>query len=219
MDTVYAILHNNLPFLLVGAQMTVVISLLGALIGIVLGLLIALARLSPHRLVSTPAGFYVDIFRSVPFIVQLVWAFYAIPIFTGFFLTSLQSGVIALGFYSAGFFAEIFRAGILAVPAGEGEAALAQGMTWAQSQRRVVLPIAIRKILPPTVNTLVVVIKDSSVVSVLGVGELMFRGGSLAAFIFRPLEVLTVVAIIYVLLTFPVTLAGEFLQRRVVEVR
>ncbi len=216
MGTVYTILQEYLPFLLVGARLTVVISLLAALIGIVLGLLLALARLSPLRLVSAPAGLAVDFFRSVPFFVQLIWAFYAIPILTGFALSALQSGVIALGLYSAGFFAEVFRAGILAVPAGERDASLAQGMTWAQSQRRVVLPIAIRKVLPPTVNTLVIVIKDSSIVSVLGVAELMYQGGSLAAFTIRPLEVLTVVAIMYVLLTYPVTLAGEFLQRRVV---
>ncbi|MBX3031863.1 MAG: amino acid ABC transporter permease [Chloroflexi bacterium] len=202
-------------FLMQGAQMTLVLSAVGVVLGITIGLVIALGRISHRPVLSGVSGLYIDVVRSVPFVVVLIWLFYALPVVTGLKLTAIQSGAVALGIYASAYFGEVIRAGLLAVPTGESEAAVAQGMTRLQALRRVVLPIAVRKTLPPMTSTIVIVIKDSAIVSVLGVAELTFQAGSLSSFTFRPLEVLTVVGVMYVVMIYPVTLLGAYLHRRV----
>lgn len=218
MTTLTDLVTEYSGFLVQGVQMTLLLSVIGIIVGITAGLVVALGRISHRRVLSGVAGLYIDILRSVPFVVLLIWWFYALPIVTGLRTTAFQSGAVALGLYASAFFAEVIRSGLLAVPTGESEAAIAQGMTRLQALRRVVFPIAVRKILPPLTNVIVIVIKDSSVVSALGVAELTYQGGSLTSFTFRPLEVLTIVALLYVLIIYPVTLLGEYLHRRVARV-
>jgi len=208
---------DNLPYLAAGVQLTIAVSLLGAAVAVVVGLLAALARLSPVRPLAWLGGLYVNFFRSTPLFIQLVWFFYALPILTGVSLDAFTTGALGLGLYEAAFFAEVFRTGILAVPTGQREAALAQGMTPAQAMRRVVLPQAIRKTIPPAASSFVTLFKDSSLTSIIAVPELLYKSSSLVATTFSPISILTAAALIYLLLTYPQTLLAGWLHRRVAE--
>jgi His/Glu/Gln/Arg/opine family amino acid ABC transporter permease subunit len=132
-----------LPFLLEGVKMTVLITLISMGIGIVIGLVVALIRLSKLRGVYHVATLYVDFFRSTPVLVQLIWIYYCLPIITGRSFSAFASGAIALSLYAGSFLAEIFRAGILSISKGQTEAALALGMTPSQTLRRIIVPQAV----------------------------------------------------------------------------
>ena len=213
----FSAVTDNLPYLGAGVQLTIEVSLLGAVIAVSVGLVMALARLSPIRAVAWLGGLYVNFFRSTPLFIQLVWFFYALPILTGVSFDAFTTGVIGLGLYEASFFAEVFRAGILAVPTGQREAALAQGMTAAQAMRRVIIPQAIRKTIPPAASSFVTLFKDSSLLSILAVPELLYKSSSLVSTTFSPIAVLTAAALIYLALTYPQTLVAAWLQRRALE--
>ena len=212
---------ENLPFLIAGLGGTLTLAFGAMVVGVALGLLVGLARLSPARPVRLLAGLYVDFVRSVPLLVLLVFYVYAVPILfenaTGrrVIVDPIFAGITGLGIYEAAYFAEVFRAGILAVPSGQREAALSTGMTPAQAMRRVVLPQAIRKMIPPTASLFASLTKDTSIAFAIAVEELMAKAGFLVNYTFRPMEVLAVVAVIYFCLLYPMTLAATYLQRRV----
>ena len=205
---------KNLPFLLEGIKITLLLSLLSFNLAVAIGITVAIARLSSVRWLASLAGLYVNFFRSTPLFIQLVWFFFVLPIVTGVSFDAFTTGVIALGLYSGSFFAEVFRAGILAVPLGQREAALSQGMTSWQVTRRIVLPQAVWKTLPAAVNTTVTLVKDSSLVSIIAVTDLLYKGNNLATFTSRPLEVLTTVAVLYFVIVYPISLLGNRLHRQ-----
>jgi polar amino acid transport system permease protein len=205
---------DNLPYLLAGVQLTIEVSVLAVVIAVTIGLLVALARLSPLRPLHWLGGLYVNFFRSTPLLIQLVWFFYALPILTGVSFDAFTTGVIGLGLYEAAFFAEVFRAGILAVPNGQREAALAQGMRPWPTMRRIVLPQALRKTIPPATSAFVTLFKDSSLTSILAVPELLYKSSSLVSVTLSPISILTAAALIYLVLTYPQTLVAQWLQRR-----
>ena len=205
---------RNLPFLLSGMEITILVSLLAMVVGSVVGLFVALARLSKFRPLRMAAAFYVDFLRSTPLLVQLVWVFFALPILLGHSLTPIVAGVATLGAYSGAYLAEIFRAGILSVASGQRHAALALGMTGAQVLRRIVLPQAVTRMLPPIASTFITLVKDSSLVSIISVAELMWAAQSLASVSLRPVEVLTGTGLLYVALTYPLSLVAELARRR-----
>jgi polar amino acid transport system permease protein len=209
---------DNLPYLGAGVQLTIGVSLLAAVIAVGVGLVAALARLSPVRPLAWAGGLYVNFFRSTPLFIQLIWFFYALPILTDVSLDAFTTGVIGLGLYEASFFAEVFRAGVLAVPSGQREAALAQGMTPGQAMRRIILPQAFRKTIPPSASAFVTLFKDSSLTSIIAVPELLYKSTSLVSTTFSPISVLTAAALIYLLLTYPQTLVAGWLHRRALEI-
>jgi polar amino acid transport system permease protein len=208
---------DNLPYLAAGVQLTIVVSVLAALIAVVVGLMIALARLAPIRPLAWFGGLYVNFFRSTPLLIQLVWFFYALPILTNISFDAFTTGVIGLGLYEAAFFAEVFRAGILSVPGGQRDAALAQGMTPAQAMRRVILPQAVRRTIPPATSSFITLFKDSSLTSIIAVPELLYKSSSLVSTTFSPISVLTAAALLYLALTYPQTLLASRLQRQALE--
>lgn len=204
-----------LPYLLAGVGITVAVSALAFGLAVVLGLAVCAGRLSAHRPLSWITGLYVDVFRSTPVFIQLIWFYYVLPILIpGVSLDGFATATIGLGASYAALFAEVFRTGIFAVPVGQRESALSLGMTPAQVMRRVVLPQAIRNVLPPSTSGAVSLVKDSSIASTLAVNELVFQAGTLNALIQRPVEILAVVAAFYFALTFPLTLLGNALHRR-----
>jgi polar amino acid transport system permease protein len=203
-----------LPFLLRGMEVTILVSLLSMVVGVIIGLAVALARLSPFAPLRWLAAFYVDFLRSTPLLIQLVWVFFALPILLGYSLPPIVAGVATLGAYSAAYLAELFRAGILSVASGQRDAALALGMTRTQVLGRIVLPQALTRMLPPIASTLITLVKDSSLVSVISVSELMWAAQSLAAVSLRPVEVLTGTGLLYVALTYPLSLLAELTRRR-----
>jgi polar amino acid transport system permease protein len=203
-----------LPFLLQGMEVTILVSLLSMAVGAIIGLAVALARLSPFAPLRWFAAFYVDFLRSTPLLIQLVWVFFALPILLGYSLPPIVAGVATLGAYSGAYLAELFRAGILSIAIGQRHAALALGMTRTQVLRRIVLPQALTRMLPPIASTLITLVKDSSLVSVISVAELMWAAQSLAAISLRPVEVLTGTGLLYVALTYPLSLVAEVTRRR-----
>jgi polar amino acid transport system permease protein len=203
-----------LPFLLEGAVLTLLLSLIALLVGMIIGLVVALVRMSPYRILRVLAGLYVDILRSTPLLAQLMWIFFALPLVTGVTLSPFVAGVTGLALYAGSYLSEVYRSGILAIPHGQWHASLALGMTKQQVLRRIILPQAIVRVLPPMASLWISMLKESSLVSAIALEELMFRGQSLANLTLRPVEALTITALIYFAITYPFALAANALHRR-----
>jgi len=215
-----------LPYLLAGVPTSIVVSLAGIALATVLALVGALGRLSKHAIFQGPANFYVSFVRGTPLIVQIFFVYFALPrlafspgmpdfLRKYFFLTPLVAGILALGVNYGAYMAEIFRAGIQSVGHGQIEAAHALGMGGALTTRRIVLPQAIRVIIPPTGNEFIAMIKDSALVSFMGVSELFFRATNLGRSRAKPVEAFAVAALIYWILTTIFSFFQARLERKV----
>ena len=200
-------------FLVRGVWMTAVLAALGLMLGLPIGLALALARVQPARIFSVPAGVYVEVVRGTPLLVQILFIYFVLPAF-GVNLPAFTSGAIALTLNSAAYLAEIFRAGIESIETGQMEAARSLGMTYAQAMRRVILPQTFRRVLPPLTNEGIALLKDSSLVSVIGLTELARTGQELASRYAAPLTIWPMVALLYLLLTVPLTRVAQELERR-----
>ena len=206
--------QTNIRFLLGGLGTTVSLALAAMTISILLGLAVALPGLSRHRLARGFNRAYVELVRAVPLLVMLLWVYYGLPVVMGISLDAFTAGVIALALSDSAFEAEIFRAGIQSVPKGQTEAADALGLSAADRMRYVVLPQAIRRILPPLGNQLVYMLKMSSLVSVIGLAELTRRANELVVNAYRPLEIYTFLVLEYLALILVVSAAVRWLERR-----
>jgi polar amino acid transport system permease protein len=205
---------KDLPFLLRGAQATIFVSFFALIIGMVIGLIIALLRISRLRALSFAASFFVDVLRSTPLLVQLMWIFFALPILTGVALSPIAAGVIGLGLYAGAYLSEVYRSGILSIPQGQWHASMALGMTTNQLLWRVILPQALVRVLPPMASLWISMLKESALVSAVSVEELLYRGASLAAFTLRPVESFTATAALYFAITYPFAIMANILHRR-----
>lgn len=214
MEWKFEAVTDHLPFLLAGVKVTVAVSLLAMVLGLVLGLIVALTRMAPNRALQFLAGLYIDVFRTTPLLVQLVWVFFALPILTGIALSPFVASVVALSLHVSAYLAEIYRAGILSIASGQRHAGFALGMTPAQVLRRVILPQATTRMLPPIGSQFITLFKDSALVSLITLQDLMWQAQSLAAFTMRTIEVLTAVAILYMLLTIPQALYVNYLHKK-----
>ncbi len=210
----FEVVIKNLPFLLQGIVMSVTVALASMVVGLAAGMIAALARLSKNPWLSASAYCYVEFFRTTPMLVQLVWVYYCLPIIFSLSFGPFASSVIALGLNAGAFFSEIFRAGITSIAKGQTEAALALGMTPRQAFRRIILPQAITRMLPPIGSNWISLIKDSSLVSTIALADLMYRGRVLSSITYRPLEILTVTAILYFLLTYPQSIWVNWLHHK-----
>ncbi|MFP3892035.1 ectoine/hydroxyectoine ABC transporter permease subunit EhuD [uncultured Ralstonia sp.] len=205
--------QDFLPILLKGAVITVEVTVLSFLLSSVIGLGLALMRLSPIQAVSTAGATIVNIIRGLPIIVQLFYIYFVLPD-VGIQLTAFQAGVIGLGIAYSAYQAENFRAGIEAVDPGQREAAQAMGMRGALIMRRVILPQAFRIALPPYGNTLVMMLKDSSLVSTITVAEMTRAGQLIASSTFQNMAVYTLVALLYLVMSLPLVFGLRRLERR-----
>jgi len=201
------------PFFLTGVWLTARLAGLSLLLGLPLGLLLALARVQSSRVLSAPAAVYVEVMRGTPLLVQILFIYFVLPSF-GIFIPPFWSGIIALTLNSAAYIAEIFRAGILSIDVGQMEAARSLGMTYTQAMKRIILPQTFRRVVPPLTNEGIALLKDSSLVYVIGLSELTRTGQELASRYAAPLTIWPVVALFYLLLTFPLTRVAEYLERR-----
>jgi lysine-arginine-ornithine-binding protein len=208
-----SIVQRTWRFFLTGVWLTARLALLSLLFGLPIGLLLALARVQSSRILSVPAAVYVEVMRGTPLLVQILFIYFVLPSFN-IFIPAFWSGVLALTLNSAAYIAEIFRAGILSIDAGQMEAARALGMTHAQAMRRIILPQTFRRVVPPLTNEAIALLKDSSLVYVIGLSELTRTGQELASRYAAPLTIWPMVAIFYLLLTFPLTRIAEYLERR-----
>jgi polar amino acid transport system permease protein len=209
----WSALLDNLPILLSAIGTTVLAAVLSMIGSLILGLPIALLRLSRPRF-GWIAYLYIELFRNLPLLVLVFWIFTVLPLVTGLALDPFTCGVLALTLNLAAFVAEIYRAGITSIGPGQRHAALALGMTRPQSYRRIILPQAIARVVPALGNLWVSLFKDTSILSVIGVGELMYEGRMVATDTYRPLEVFTGVAVIYYIIAYPQALGVNWMFER-----
>ena len=202
-DWHFEVVRESLPFLLGGLKLTVALSVLSMAASLVFGLLVSLARLSRRRVLRGIASGYTDFFRGTPLLVQLLWIYYSLPILTGLVLSPFLTAFVALTLNLSAFVGEIYRAGITSIGRGQREAALALGMSNRQAMRRIILPQSVRRVIPPLGSVWVSLFKDTAIVSVIAVSELMYKGQLLSIQTYRPVEVYTSVALIYFVVTLP----------------
>lgn len=183
-------------------------------LGLLVGLFAALARMSPFAPVRWPVQGVIEVFRCTPVLVQLVWFYYALPILAGIELSATAAAVMALSLYGGSFYSEIIRGGIASIERGQSEAAMALGMRPVQVMRRIVLPQALKRMVPPLMNQSIIQLKNTSLVSVLAVPDLLYQGQAVAHDTYRPLEIYTLTAIIYFVVLLPLTLLVVRLEGR-----
>lgn len=200
--------------LLEGAAMTVLLAVCTMLVAVPGGIVLALMRLSGIRALAAISAGFVEFFRNLPLILVVYWAFYVMPVATGLELSPFATGLTALALNVSAYNAETFRAGIASIRKGQTEAALSLGMGPWQAMREVVLPQAVRRVLPVLASTWVSLFKDTSLVSVIGVGELAHVSLQIRSQTFRILEVLTAMAALYWLMGYPQAKLLDWLNRR-----
>jgi polar amino acid transport system permease protein len=180
--------------------------------GIVIGAVCGLALLSPRRWLTLPLEAYVELFRCTPLLVQIVWFYYALPILLNFSLPAWLAAGLGLTLYMGAFCTEIFRAGVISIGRGQWQAGRALGMTQIQLMRRIVLPQAVRRMVPPLVNQSITQLKNTALLYVVAVPDLMYTGSIVTAETYRPLEVYTSVAAMYFIMLYPMTLLAKRLE-------
>ena len=206
--------QSNLRFLLGGLQYTVLLSITAIAISIVVGLAIALPGLAPGKFLRGLNRTYVELVRAVPILVLILWVYYGMPQVTNLSINVFWAGVIALALSDSAFEAEIFRAGIQSIDKGQYEASHSISLSYRDTMVYVILPQAIRRILPALGNQLVYMLKMSSLVSVIGMQELTRKANELVVTEYRPLEIYTVLVLEYLVLILLVSAAVRWLERR-----
>jgi polar amino acid transport system permease protein len=204
----------HLPFLMEGVIVTAQVSVVAMVVAGLLGSTVAALRVYGGPLVGVPLGFAVDSLRAIPQVALLVWIFYALPVLMNQAVSPFVAGVISLGVQYAAFMSEVVRAGLGSLSPGQEAAALAIGMTRTQAMRRVLIPQAVIRMLPPAGSLLVALLKDSSLLFGIGVLELMNRAATLNGLYLRPFETFTIAGLIYLLMTYPITVAVNWAHGR-----
>jgi His/Glu/Gln/Arg/opine family amino acid ABC transporter permease subunit len=210
----WSVVWQHRDALIAGTATTFLLTIATMAIAVPCGIVVAVLRLYAWRPVRALATGYVELFRNLPLILLVYWAFYVLPILTGVGLSPLATGLAALSLNVTAYNAETFRAGINSIRRGQVEAAMALGMTRAQALRRVIVPQALRRILPVLASTWVSLFKDTSLVSVIAVTELAYVSMQVRAQTFRVLEMLTAMAVLYWLLGYPQAKLVDWMQRR-----
>ncbi len=204
---------RDIDLLLLGLVNTLKVTVLALCFGVALGLVLALLRLSRRRLVSFGAGFVVEFFRTTPPLVQLFWFFFALPILIDVSMTPFIASVVTFSIQSSAFFAEVFRAGIRSIARGQWDAARALGMSRGQLMRRIVLPQAVKRMIPAFLERAIELLKTTALVSTVSYADLLYQANELAQKTFRPLEVFSVAALLYFLMIYPVSLVVRQVER------
>ncbi|MGY3685532.1 amino acid ABC transporter permease [Vibrio coralliilyticus] len=207
--------QTNLKFLSAGFYDTITISLLSMALAMLIGLLVALPSLSNARWLNGLNRVYVEVIRSIPVLVLLLWVYYGLPTLLDISLDHFWAGVIALTVAESAFMAEVFRGGIQSVAKGQHEAAESLGLNYWQKMRLVILPQAFRQILPPLGNQFVYILKMSSLVSVIGLSDLTRRANELVVNEYLPLEIYTFLVLEYLILILLVSQAVRWLEQRI----
>ncbi|MGE7607548.1 amino acid ABC transporter permease [Peribacillus frigoritolerans] len=204
-----------LPILLKGLQVTLYIFVIAIILGFLIGLLVALLRLAPIRILNWIAKVYVDAIRGTPFIVQLFFIYFGVNSLNLISLDSTTAGIITVAINAGAYFAEIIRAGIQSIDKGQTEAARSIGFTGAQTMRYVVLPQAFRRMLPTITNQSIISLKDTSLLSVIGIADLTQQGQIQASATFEAFKIWLAVGVIYFIIIYLLTLIANFIERRV----
>jgi polar amino acid transport system permease protein len=205
---------TNLSFLISGITTTIYISTISILIAMVVGLLVAIPAITKNKYLSYINVFYVEVVRSVPLLVLILWVYYGLPILTGFSFSPFVSGIIALSISESAFMAEIFRGGINAIKKTQWEAATSLGLNFSKKLKFVILPQAFKVILPALGNQFVYVLKMSSLVSIIGISDLTRKANELVVSTYRPLEIYTFLILEYLILILIVSYFVRKLEKK-----
>jgi len=205
---------TNLKFLISGITTTIYISTISIVIAMVVGLLIAIPAITKNKYLSYINVFYVEVVRSVPLLVLILWVYYGLPILTGFSFSPFVSGIIALSISESAFMAEIFRGGINAIKKTQWEAATSLGLNFSKKLKLVILPQAFKVILPALGNQFVYVLKMSSLVSIIGISDLTRKANELVVSTYRPLEIYTFLILEYLILILIVSYFVRKLEKK-----
>jgi len=205
---------TNLKFLISGFTTTIYISLVSIFISIILGLVIAIPSLAKNKFLTYLNIGYVEIVRAIPLLVLILWIYYGLPIMTGISFSPFVSGIIALSISESAFQAEIFRAGINSIKKSQWEAGNSLGFSFFKKLRLIILPQAIKNILPAIGNQFVYVLKMSSLVSIIGIGDLTRKANELVVTTYRPLEIYTFLIFEYLILILIVSYFVRKLEKR-----
>lgn len=200
------------PNFLQGVLVTLQLAACLIVMAIVGGIIIGSARHSKKRTYNWPATVFIEIFRNTPVLVQIVWFYFAFPVLIDIQMPGFLAAVLGIGLNATAYSAEIFRAGIQSIERGQWEAARAIGMRYDMVMRRIVLPQAVRRMIPAFANRIIEIFKATSLASAITVGELVFRGEELANTIYKPLEIYTMIAVIFFILIYPLALVTYWLE-------
>lgn len=210
----FAPVWANADLLLAGLAATMKVTGTALLFGVPLGLLLAVMRLSDRRALRWPAGLVIEVFRTTPPLVQLFWFFFALPILIDVEMTPFAAAAITFSIQSSAFFAEVFRGGIVSVERGQWEAARAIGMDRRQALQRVVLPQAVKRMLPAFLERAIELMKTTTLVATVSYADLLFQANEVAQKTFRPLEVFSVAALMYFVVIFAASQFAHLVERR-----
>lgn len=210
----FELIEHALPMLLVGAGVTIEITTVSVAIGFLIGLFVGIARICQVKILRIIATIYADCIRGTPLLVQIFLIYFALPIVTGQRVEPFVAAVAACGINSGAYVSEIFRAGIQAIDVGQMEAGRSLGLSWWQTMYYVILPQAVRNILPPLGNEFIAMLKDSSLVSVIGFEELTRRGQLIIAQTYGSFEIWTTVAILYLIMTLAISRVVAWLEKK-----
>ncbi|HTZ34671.1 MAG TPA: amino acid ABC transporter permease [Stellaceae bacterium] len=210
----FAFLWHYRWLVVVGLGITVAYTAVTIVIGMVIGLVVGLLRLSANRLVTLPLTAYVELFRCTPLLVQIIWFYYALPVIIGLDIPAVAAAGLVLSLYTGAFYAEIVRGGVTSIEPGQWDAARSLGLRYVQMMRLVILPQAFRRMIPPFMNQSIIQLKNTSLVSTIAVADLLYQGEMITAATYRPLEVYTMVAVLYFAVLFPLTVGAQAVERR-----
>jgi polar amino acid transport system permease protein len=210
----FGIVLRDLDLLLLGLLNTLKVTAVALACGVPLGLAVAVLRLSHRRWLTLPVGLFIEFFRATPPLVQLFWFFFALPILLDVRIDPFEAAVLTLSLQSSAFFAEVFRGGIISIEHSQWDAGRALGMTHRQLLRRVILPQAIKRMIPAFLERVIELMKTTSLVAAISYADLLYQANAISQATFRPLEVFTVAAGLYFAVLFPTSLAVRGLERR-----
>ena len=210
----FELIQRALPILLMGAWVTIEITAFSVAIGFFIGLFVGIARISQFKILRIMAAVYADCIRGTPLLVQIFLIYFALPMAIGQRVEPFIAAVAACGINSGAYVSEIFRAGIQAIDVGQMEAGRSLGLTWWQTMRFIILPQAFKNILPPLGNEFIAMLKDSSLVSVIGFEELTRRGQLIIAQTYGSFEIWMTVAVLYLIMTMAISRIVAFLEKR-----
>ncbi len=210
----FEVLETYWTWIAKGLWITIYISAISMIFALIIGLFISILRLSKIYILVLISRTYIEFFRGIPLFVFIIWLYYGLAMVSGINFDPITAGIICLSMQHGGYLAEIYRAGIQAVAKGQWEASFSLGFSIINTFIRIIFPQAVKIIIPPTANMFIGMLKDSALVSIIGVNELMRQSQIATSLTFRPFEFYTVTALIYIILTLGLSQMAKFLELR-----
>jgi glutamine transport system permease protein len=210
----WGVVRDALPALWLGTIMTLKITCISLILAFFIGLFMGIFRITNNIVLRAISAIYVDIIRGTPLLIQILFIYFGLPAVLHIKIDAFTAGVVAIAINAGAYLVEIFRAGIESIDPGQMEAGRSLGLTYGQTMRLIILPQAVRRMIPAFVNQFIISLKDTSLLSVIGIAELTMQGQSIYAVNFRAFEILSAVAVFYFILIYILTIASRWLERR-----